>query len=163
MNLIAAVDSNWGIGNNGELLARIKGDQQYFKTATLDKVVILGRETLITFPGRRPLKNRTNIILSRDKTYRVENAIVANSLGALLKCIEAYDPKDVFVIGGQSVYEQLLPYADTAIITKIKATYHADKHFPNLDILKDWELVSTSEEQNENELTYTFNTYKRKV
>ena len=163
MNLIAAVDKNWAIGNNGELLARIKGDQQYFKNATLDKVVILGRETLNTFPGGKPLKNRTNIILSRDKAYKVENALVVNSVGELLNCIKAYDPKDIYVIGGQSIYDQLLPYSQTAFITKIQASYSADKHFPNLDILREWELISTSDKQVENDIVFTFNVYKRKV
>jgi dihydrofolate reductase len=163
MNLIVAVDKNWAIGNNGELLARIKGDQQYFKNATLEKVVILGRETLNTFPGGKPLKNRTNIILSRDINLKVENALVVNSIEELLKCIEGYNPNDVFVIGGQSVYAQLLPYSETAIITKIQDSYSADKYFPNLDMLSDWELVSTSEEHIENDIAFTFNIYKRKI
>lgn len=163
MNLIVAVDENWAIGNNGELLARIRGDQQYFKTTTLEKVVILGRETLITFPGGNPLKNRTNIILSRDINYKVENALVVNSIEELLKCIEDYSPNDVFVIGGQSVYEQLLPYSQTAFVTKIQGSYKADKYFPNLDMQSDWELISTSEKQIENDTAFTFNLYKRKI
>jgi dihydrofolate reductase len=162
MNLIVAVDRNWAIGNNGELLARIKGDQQYFKNATLEKVVILGRETLNTFPNGNPLKQRTNIILSRDINYKIENALVVHSIKELLSCVEAYNPDDVFVIGGQSVYEQLLPYSDTAFITKIQDSFVADKYFPNLDILSDWELVSSSEEHIENTTVFTFNIYKKK-
>jgi dihydrofolate reductase len=163
MNLIAAVDINWGIGNKGELLTSIKGDQQNFKNITLEKVVILGRETLNTFPGGKPLKNRTNIILSRDNNLKIENALVVNSIEELFKSIEHFNPDDVYVIGGQSIYEQLLPYTQTAFITKIQRSYSADKYFPNLDMLKEWELVSTSENHVENDINFTFNIYKRKV
>ena len=114
MKLVVAVDKNWGIGYKGELLARVRADLRYFQSLTKGNVVILGSKTLATFPGGRVLKDRVNVVLSRRKDYAPEGAIVVDSIDSLLQEIKNYESDSVFVIGGATVYEQLLPYCDTA-------------------------------------------------
>ena len=162
MKLIAAVDNNWAIGNKGALLVRIRTDQMNFRALTTGKVVILGRKTLETFPQKQPLANRTNIILSKNSDYKVKDAIVVHSMDELMEELKKYDTDDVFVIGGESIYKALEPMCDTAIITKVEHSYEADAYFPNLDENPDWELVEEGEEQTCFDLSFTFNTYKRK-
>jgi dihydrofolate reductase len=163
MNLIVNVDKNWAIGNNGELLVTLKGDMQYFKQMTTGKVIVLGKETLKTFPSGKPLKNRTNIVMTTDRTLSIENAIIANSIEALLEELKKYNPEDVFVVGGESVYKQLLPYVDKAYITKCATENPADKFLPNLDLLPEWKLAETSEVHEENDVTYSFNLYVKTI
>lgn len=141
MNLIVAVDQNWAIGKDGDQLVYISEDLKRFKALTTGHPVILGRKTLSTFPGGRPLKGRRNLILSTNPDYAVENAEVLNSVSALLEVA----PEDSFVIGGESVYRALLPYCDTAYITKIDASFPADRYFPNLDQDPAWTLTEESE------------------
>ena len=156
MNLIVAVDKNWAIGNKGELLVRIPADHKMFRQETTGKVVVLGRKTMDTFPGGQPLKNRDNIILSRNEAYQQKDAQVVHSVEELLEAVKGYDTKEVYVIGGSSVYEQLLPYCDTAHVTKIDHAYEADAWFPNLDEDPDWEITADSDEQYYFDLTYHF-------
>lgn len=162
MNIIAAVDNNWAIGYQNSLLVRIPRDQQVFREMTEGKVIVMGRKTLETFPQKQPLKNRVNIILSRDKKYIVRGAVVVHSLEELMKELERYNDDDVYVVGGAAVYEQLLPYCNTAHITKIEYTYQADAYFPRLDDMPEWELAADSEEQTYFDLTYNFQKYERK-
>lgn len=162
MNLIVAADKNWGIGNKGQLLVRIPNDQKMFRQETIGKVVVLGRKTLETFPQQRPLEKRTNIILSKDRNYKVKDAIVAHSIEELLEELKQYNTEDVYIIGGTSIYEQMLPYCDTAHVTKIDYEYQADAHFPNLDVDDEWEIVASSEEQTYFDVEYYFLKYKRK-
>ena len=147
MNVIAAVDENWAIGNRNELLVRIPADHKFFREETTGKVVILGRKTLQTFPGGLPLKNRENLILSGNENFKVKDAEVFNSIEELLERLKDYDTEDVYVIGGESVYRQLLPYCDTAHITKIDRAYEADAFFPNLEVDPEWELTGESDER----------------
>lgn len=163
MNIIAAVDSNWAIGYQNSLLVRIPSDQKMFRELTEGKVIVVGRKTLETFPQKQPLKNRVNIVLSKDKKYTVKGAIVLHSIKELRKELEKYDDKEVYVAGGASVYEQLLPYCDTAYITKIDYAYQADAHFPRLDNMPDWELTADSEEQTYFDLEYYFRKYEKKA
>ena len=107
MNIIVAVDKNWAIGNREELLVRIPNDHKHFREETTGKTVVLGRKTLQTFPQGLPLKNRTNIILSRDKNFSVKDAAVVHSVEELLEELKKYDTRDVYIIGGESVYRQL--------------------------------------------------------
>ena len=109
MKLIVAVDKEWGIGYNGELLARVRADLQNFRKETEGRVVVLGSKTLATFPGGRPLKNRTNIVLSRNPDYAPEGALVAHSIDELLAIVGEYESDNVCIIGGETVYTQLLP------------------------------------------------------
>lgn len=162
MNLIVAVDSNWAIGNKGDLLVRIPNDHKMFRQETTGKIVVLGRKTLETFPNGLPLKNRTNIILSTNKDYKVNDAIVVNSIEELLEEVKKYNTEDVYIIGGDSIYKQLLPYCDVAHITKIEHNYEADAYFPNLDETGEWEITNESDEMTYFDLIYQFVKYERK-
>ena len=123
MNMIVAVDNNWAIGCRNELLARIPGDQRFFREVTTGNVVVLGRKTLETFPQGQPLKNRTNIILSKKQDYEVRGAVVVHSIEELLEELKQYDSDRIYIIGGESVYRTMLPYCDTVHVTKIDHTY----------------------------------------
>ena len=162
MNIIAAVDNNWAIGFRGQLLVSIPNDQRHFREETTGKVVVLGRKTLQTFPQGQPLKNRTNIILSTDKKYQVKDAIVVHSVEELLEELKKYPSEDIYIIGGESIYRQLLPYCDTAHITKIDHEYQADTYFPNLDKDAEWEITADSDELTYFDIPYTFVKYERK-
>ena len=162
MNIIVAVDENWAIGYRGDLLVRIPADHKMFRTETIGKVVVLGRKTMDTFPGGLPLAGRTNIVLTRNPEYQVKDAIVVHSVEELLAELKNYDTKDVYVIGGDSVYSQLLPYCDTAHVTKIDRSYEADTYFPNLDASGEWEITAESDEQSYFDTTYHFLKYERK-
>ena len=160
MKLIAAVDNNWAIGNKGRLLVSIPNDQKMFRNETIGKVIVLGRKTLETFPNGLPLKQRTNIILSRDPAYKVKDAIVVHNKEELFEELKKYDSDEVYIIGGQSVYEEFYKYCDTAIITKIDENYQADAYFPNLDEMDNWKIVAESEEQTYFSVEYVFREYK---
>lgn len=162
MNIIAAVDRNWAIGQKGRLLVSIPNDQKRFREETIGKVVVLGRRTMQTFPQGMPLQGRTNIILSKDRSYQVKGATVVHSIEELLRELEKYPTEDVYCIGGESVYVQLLPYCDTAHITRIDHAYEADAHFPNLDRDSEWEITADSDEQTYFDIAYTFLKYERK-
>lgn len=162
MNIIVAVDENWAIGYRGDLLVRIPADHKMFRNETIGKVVVLGRKTMDTFPGGLPLAGRTNIVLTRNPEYQVKDAIVVHSVEELLAELKNYDTKDVYVIGGDSVYSQLLPYCDTAHVTKIDRSYEADTYFPNLDASGEWEITAERDEQSYFDTTYHFLKYERK-
>lgn len=162
MNLIVAVDKNWAIGKNNELLVRIPADQKFFRETTTGKVVVMGRKTLESFPNGLPLKNRTNIVLTRNPNYQVKDAIVVHSMDELHEELKKYNSEDIFVIGGEKIYEQMLDECDIAHVTKINYAYDADAYFPNLDEKDDWELVGDSEEQTYFDLEFYFYLYKRK-
>ena len=162
MNLIVAVDKNWAIGYKNELLIRIPADMKMFRQETTGKVVVLGRKTLETFPGAQPLKNRTNIILSTNKDYKVKDATVVHSIEELLEELKNYSDEDIYIIGGETIYRQMLPYCNVAHITKIDRSYEADAYFPNLDEEPDWEITAESDEQSYFDTTYHFVKYERK-
>lgn len=162
MNLIVAVDSNWAIGNKGELLVRIPSDHKMFREETTGKVVVLGRKTLETFPNGLPLKNRTNIILSTNQNYKVKDAVVVHSIDELLVELKQYKSEDVYIIGGESIYKEMLPYCDVAHVTKIEHGYEADAYFPNLDEEAEWDITAQSDELTYFDLEYTFVKYERK-
>ena len=157
MNLIVAVDENWAIGNNGDQLVYLKEDLRRFRALTTGHPVILGRKTLATFPGGRPLRNRPNLILSATPGYRVEGAEVYADVARLL----AQAPQDAFVIGGASVYRALLPHCGRAYVTKIHARFPADCWFPNLDRDPGWTAVEQSPPLEQEGLTYHYATYER--
>lgn len=160
---VVAVDKNWGIGNEGNLLFHISEDLKNFRRLTEGKTVILGRKTLATFPKGAPLKNRRNIILSRDESYSVEGAEVARSVEEVTELLKNENTDNVVVIGGESIYKQMLYLCDTAIVTKIDAEAEkSDKFFPNLDEDENWYLAEESEVKEENGVKFRFCTYKRK-
>lgn len=162
MNIIVAVDGNWAIGNREKLLVSIPNDHKHFREETTGKVVVLGRKTLKTFPQGLPLKNRTNVILSRDPEFGVKDALTAHSVEELLELLKGYPTEDVYVIGGESVYRQLLPWCNVAHVTKIDHKYEADTYFPDLDADPEWEITAESEEQTYFDIAYTFVKYERK-
>ena len=161
MNLIAAVDSNWAIGKNNQLLVRIPMDQKFFRETTTGKVVVMGRKTLESFPNGLPLKNRTNIVLTHNPNYSVKDAIVVHSLDELHEELKKYNSEDIYVIGGEKIYEQLLDECDVAHITKIDFEYDADAYFPNLDEKDEWVVTGVSDEQTYFNLEYEFVRYER--
>jgi len=161
MNLIVAVDENWAIGKGNNLLVSIPQDMKFFRETTMGKVVVMGRKTLETFPGGQPLKKRTNIVITSDKNYSVKDAIVVHSIEEALEELKKYDNDEIFVIGGESIYRQMLPYCDLAHVTKIHHGYEADTYFPNLDEMDDWEVTGVSEEQTYFNLEYEFVRYER--
>lgn len=161
MNLIVAVDKNWAIGCNNRLLVSIPSDMKFFRETTMEKVVVMGRKTLESFPGGQPLKNRTNIVITSDSDYKVKDAIVVPSIEAAVGELKKYEEEDIFVIGGESIYRQMLPYCKTAYVTKIDHAYDADTFFPNLDEMEDWKLTGVTEEQTYFDLEYVFARYER--
>jgi len=163
MNIIVAVDKKWGIGNKGKLLVSIPKDMKLFREETVGKVIIMGHNTLLSLPGAQPLAGRKNIVLSRDKSLSIKGATVLNSVDACIDYLRKNNIKDsdVFVIGGESVYNDFLPYCDIAHITYIDYEYEADRHFLNLDISNEWSLVLETEEETYFDIPYTFRMYKR--
>ena len=157
MNLIAAVDQNWAIGKNGDQLCYIPADLKRFQALTTGHAVILGRKTLATFPGGRPLKNRRNLVLSRNPDFAPEGAEVFRDLDSLL----AAAPADAFVIGGESVYRALLAHCDRAYITKIHRAWPADAYFPDLDADPAWAVIQEGEALEHDGLTFRYVTYER--
>jgi dihydrofolate reductase len=164
MNIIVAVDKKWGIGNKGKLLVSIPRDKKLFREETTGKVIIMGHNTLLSLPGAQPLAGRKNIVLSRDSSLSIKGATVLNSVDACIDYLRKNNIKDsdVFVIGGESVYNDFLPYCDIAHITYIDYEYEADRHFLNLDISNEWSLVLETEEETYFDIPYTFRLYKRK-
>ena len=157
MNAIVAVDQNWAIGKDGDQLCYISADLKRFKELTTGHPVILGRKTLATFPGGRPLKGRRNLVLSRDKTLTIEGAEVYHDVETLL----TQAPEDSFVIGGESVYRTLLKHCDTVYVTKIMSTFSADTWFPDLDQDPAWQAAQVEELLEEKGLSFQYVTYKR--
>lgn len=162
MNLIAAVDSNWGIGYKNKLLVRIPADQRFFRDETINKAVIMGRKTLESFPNGIPLKQRLNVVITSDRNYKAHDAVVVHSIEEAMEAVKDYSSEDVYIIGGATIYEQMLSYCDVAHITKIDYVYKADTYFPNLDKNDEWVLTEESEEQTYYDLIYTFCRYERK-
>ena len=162
MNAIVAVDSNWAIGNKGQLLISIPADMKMFRQETTGKVIVLGRKTIETFPNARPLPNRVNIVMSSNMDYKVDGATVVHSVEELLEELKQYNTEDVYIIGGDSVYKQMIDYCDTVHVTKIDREYEADAFFPNLDKMPEWEITAESEEQTYFDTTYAFVKYEKK-
>ena len=162
MKLIVAVDREWNIGNRGDLLFRLPLDMKFFRTTTTEKIVVMGRKTLESFPNGKPLKNRVNIVLSRDRNYSVEGAQVVADVDELLEAVKPYNTDDVYVIGGEAIYRLLLPYCDTAVITHVDAVAEeADKKFPKLS-KDEWMLNKVFDETEDNGYKVKWCEYKRK-
>ena len=160
MKAILSADKNWGIGKDGELLVRLPGDMKYFKEKTVGKVVVMGRSTLESLPGGKPLPERTNIVLSRNPDFKAVCETCCSE-AHLLRELAASEETEVYVIGGAQIYEALLPYCDTVFVTKIDAAFPADRHFPDLDRAEDWALVQESDPQEEKGFVYRFTEYRR--
>lgn len=161
MKAIVAVDKNWAIGYQNKLLVSIPADMRFFKQETTGKVVVMGKRTLESFPGGRPLKNRINICLTRDKNFTDPDAIIVHSIDEVLEKVKEYNTDDVYVIGGESIYRQLLPYCSLVHVTKIDYAYQADSYFPDLDGVNEWEITGESDENTYYDLEYSFVRYER--
>ena len=157
MKLLAAADRNWAIGRGGDQLVYIPADLKRFRELTRGGTVVLGRKTLSTFPGGRPLKGRRNLILSATEGFAPEGAEVFPNLEALL----AAAPEDAFVIGGESVYRALLPYCDTAYVTRLDAAFPADRYLPNLEEDGAWTAAEESAPLEHQGLVFRYVTYLR--
>lgn len=162
MNAIVNVDAGWGIGRDGDLIFPIPEDMRFFRQTTTGKIVVMGRRTLQSFPGGKPLKNRVNIVLTRDKGFAAEGAIICHSLNELQAALTPYAAEDVFVVGGEAVYRQLIDHCSTAYVTKVHGTAPADNHFPNLDEMPNWRLVQQSEVQHSGGVDFSFCTYQNR-
>lgn len=161
MNIIVAVDRNWAIGQKGQLLVTIPQDQKMFRDETMGKVIVMGRKTFESLPGGQPLYGRVNVVLTTDRNFQPHGATVCHSLKEALGVLEDYRSEDIFIIGGQSIYEQFLPYCDVAHVTSIDFAYDADTWFPDLDASPEWEVVAESDEQTYFDLCYLFKMYKK--
>lgn len=161
MRLIAAADRNFGIGKDGALLAHIPEDMKFFREMTTGKTVIMGRKTLESFPGKKPLPRRRNLVLSRDLSYAAEGAEVYHSVDELLTAVADEKPEDLFVIGGGEIYRLFLPYCDTAYITVIDRIFPCDTTLPDLDQDPEWTVCEESPVHQAGDLSYRFRTYRK--
>ncbi len=160
MNLIVAVDEQWNIGKNGALLFSISRDMKFFRNTTEGNVVVMGRKTLESLPGGKPLKNRTNIVLSHNPEFEMEGVTVCHSLKELFEEIKQYEQKRVYAIGGGNIYRALLPYCRMAYVTKVQAVKEdADCSIPDLDEKDAWEISAQSELYEQDGLNFSFYTY----
>ena len=156
---IACTDNNWCIGKDNHLLFHIKDDLRFFNKMTVGNVVCMGKNTLLSLPGSKPLKDRTNIVLSSTSTF--DDCICCKTLSELIACIkEAEKSTDVFIIGGGQLYKALLHLCDKVYITKVNAFLNGDVFFPNLDFRDDFELCEQSPIYEENGLQYKFCIYE---
>jgi len=138
--IIASADQNWGIGFQNKLLARVPEDMKQVAAKTRGKTIVMGRKTLESFPQGKPLPDRTNVVLTENKSFTVENALVVHSIPELLEQLKDYQD-EIYVFGGESIYRQLLPLCSKAYITRFHAAFQADAFLPDFDTLADWELV----------------------
>lgn len=162
MKMIVCVAENFGIGLNNDLLFSLPPDMKFFRETTMGKVIIMGRGTLDSFPGGRALKNRTNIILTRDKNFAREGAEVFHSREEILAFVKQFDTDDVFVIGGGQIYEMFRDVCNEALVTKVRKTAVCDTFFFNIDSDPGWYLAKESELMEHEGTEFTFCTYRRK-
>ncbi len=162
MNIIVCVDANWGIGYKNELLVRIPSDQKFFRETTTGKVVVMGRKTLDSFPQGKPLKNRTNIVITSNKELeKRDEEIYVNSVEECLELLKNYNEDDIYIIGGASIYKQFLPYCSKALVTRVDREFSADTYFPDLDKDPEWKITKESDEQTYFDNTFEFLVYER--
>lgn len=162
MNLIVAVDENWGIGYNGTQPLVIPEDRKHFRELTAGKIVVVGRKTLEDFPNGKPLAKRENIVVTKNNGLQIDGAVMANDVSEIFEIVSKKHKRDVFIIGGASIYKMLTDYCEYAYVTKIYATPPADTYFENLDENEDWEICDRSEKKIYEGVAYEFITYKNK-
>lgn len=158
MKTIVAVDQCWGIGKNNDLLFSLPEDMKFFRQTTSGKVVVMGSNTLKSFPGGNPLKNRTNIVLYPGGEKR-DDCTIVDSIEELKDTLALYPSDDTYVVGGAYFYKTMIDYCDTAHITKVDANGEATVFFPNLDDKPNWTCVEVSDPIETNGLTIRFCTY----
>ena len=154
-------DKKYGIGKRNGLLFSLPKDMKFFRETTLNHVVCMGENTLLSFPNSKPLKNRTNIVLSQDPTHNYDGVINVHTFDEFLKAIKEQEKNDVvFIIGGASIYRQTLPYVDQVYLTKVNADGGAEVFFVNLDEEKDFSLIKESEPEMDGDLEIKFTVYQ---
>ena len=161
MNAIVVVDKNWAIGKDNDLLVHLPGDLKYYKEKTTGKVIVIGRKTLDSFPGGKPLPNRINLVLTSNSEYKNEHCIVCMGQQAMLNELEKYEDDEIFISGGQSIYDLFLEKCDTVYVTKIDAEYPADRYFKNLDKDPNFKVTWKSDLQEDKGTEYRFLKYER--
>lgn len=159
MQAIVVVDKNWGIGKKNDLLFRLPEDMKHFRAATLGKTVVMGSNTLLSFPGGKPLPKRNNVVLWPGGEKR-EDCTVVGSLEELSACLSGVPAEDVFIVGGAMFYRTMLPYCARAVVTKVDADGGAEVFFENLDLLPDWRVAEESLPVADGEYTLKFVTYE---
>ena len=159
MELIVAVYDDWGIGRDGTQPVALSADRKFFRKTTKGAMVIVGRRTIADFPGQQPLPGRVNVALTR-QTEQIPGFTLANSPEAAVEL--AKTAERAMVIGGGSVYRQMLPFCDTAYITKVHCTIESDTYFHNLDEDPDWEMMQVLESGEENGIAYEMCLYQRR-
>ena len=162
MKMIVVADEKWGIGADGCLLTSLPEDMKFFRKTTKGHAMIMGRKTLESFPGKKPLKDRVNIVIT-SRPESIGNGAIG--VGSVEEAIKVYEEKygdfECFVVGGGMVYRQMLHYCDTAYITKIYKTFdHAEVFIDNLDELGNWVVAEESDLKEHEGLTFRFLTYK---
>ena len=157
---ILSADKKWGIGKKNGLLFSLPLDMKYFRSTTLNHVVAMGENTLLSFPNQKPLKNRTHIVLSADPTHNYEGVINVHTFDDFLKKIKEYSlNEDVYIIGGASIYNQMIPYVDMVLLTKVDSDGGAEVFFHNLDEDDNFDCVEEGEPILDNGLTIRFTKY----
>ena len=157
---ILNADSKFGIGKRNGLLFRLPLDMAFFRQTTLNHVVVMGENTLLSFPGGKPLKSRTSIVLSQDKTHNYKNVLNVHSLDELYRLIDkVLETEDVYIVGGASIYRQLLPYTNKVYLTKVHADGGAEVFYQNLDEDDRFRLVHSGGPQMDNGIEIEFTTY----
>ena len=159
MKMIVCVAENFAVGCGGKLLFSLPPDMKFFRETTAGKVVIMGRATLDSFPGGKPLKNRVNVVLTRNKNFVREGAEVFHSVEDVLSFVQKFNTDDVFVIGGSEIYNLFEPYCNTALVTKVFESPHADRFFFNIDKAPHWILEKQSDVMEYENKKFTFCTY----
>ena len=157
---IVHADKEWGIGKGNDMMFSLPKDMKFFRETTIGHTVVMGGNTLRSFPNQKPLKNRTNIVLTRGQVC--DECIIVHSYDALKNEMKARQDDDIFVIGGGEIYKELLPYCDGAYVTKVDAVGGAEVFFPNLDTHPDFECVNESEPIDDNGHTIRFTFYQNK-
>ena len=161
MKMIVCVSEDFGIGYKGDLLFSLPPDMKFFREQTKEKVVIMGRGTLDSFPGGKPLKNRVNIVLTRDEDFSREGAEVFHSKEEILEYVKKFPEDDVFVIGGGQIYDMFRDDCKEALVTKVRKSVPCDTYFFDIDKDKSWTLAEESEVSEYEGTEFSFCTYKR--
>ena len=159
MELIVAVYDDWGIGRDGTQPIALSADRKFFRETTRGAMVIAGRRTIGDFPGQKPLPGRVNVALTRSKVELPGFTVCASTEEAVELAKTA---QRAMVIGGGSIYKQMLPYCDAAYITKVHVTSESDTFFLNLDEREDWYLAETLMQGKENGIAYEMLLYRKK-
>lgn len=161
MKAIVVVDRNWAIGRDGDLLVHLPGDLAYYKEKTMGNAIVMGRKTLESLPGGKPLPGRDNIVLTGNRDFCNDKCRVCYGMNELIDCLAGYDDDKIFISGGASLYQQMIPYCDSIYVTQIDDEFEADRFFPRIDKSDEFELAWQGEEREENGVRYKFTRYDR--